>query len=511
MCHDCPFFTSSTQKDSEYVKKFIQNPFNGELWFSYFKDLHDEQIPPPSDDDFSPETTEQERQNIFRAKNRQRNKKVMSMVRALVVLFNVIKIEELLAAIPHDNVTRPFSWLNLLLWMKDDYIKNQQKPCPMLAAIVWSVYSIATPYYGHGSPYHKEIQKSTTMMNCEKIAPLILNPELNLYDDVVAKIWLLSKEKKQRKKKGGRKKSTALEATTPSATFNTAKSSYKATPSANSSKATPSDSSSNNAVSSSSSTKRNLGITDLAADDPDDTTISKKARNSVSESLKNADEDGTSVGQKIFNILFLRQSEHKRNEILSYQTDKTKTAVARIEAVQRDQNVYLMSEFIEISEILLYVLGNVPAIQINYILFDGDYYQDDNQRHNLIKSFGEKYTDINQMSIVDATDFKDIPSWTDIPEAIFTNEKCLNFLRVSDLLKLKINVLPEKYLNIFIYLHQLDKILITPTIAEAEMLWKYNPNQYRVITFDGFKKSVNGIMTIRKAISWGASKPSLII
>jgi hypothetical protein len=158
---------------------------------------------------------------------------------------------------------------------------------------------------------------------------------------------------------------------------------------------------------------------------------------------------------------------------------------------------HFFSDFIVFTELLLYVIGK-SIIATNLIIFDGDSISNKNKLTlwKYVQAKGVKNIKLNKVSLADLSDF-------DVDYVVNNDEIDTNveYIRVSTLVENYEVDVTDKYINFFISLYNLDKILLTDTKLDAEALWKICPHKYCVMTLDGFKKNFKGIIKFGKAFA----------
>jgi hypothetical protein len=212
----------------------------------------------------------------------------------------------------------------------------------------------------------------------------------------------------------------------------------------------------------------------------------------------------------LFDILF--KTDREASTILKNMSETNEAIVNKIEKNDyRPAKVFFMSNFFVLSDVLLYILKENSVVRANFLIFDGNDF-DDNERQEFYGDLEIVYKEyIRKMSIVNSDDFdkkfETVNLMDEEKEKIYEEIK---YLRAIDLLipykQRKNRTLAEKrktnkFKNILIKIFSLDKILIAATTSDAELLWKKNQNQYRILTFDGFNKERNGVMTFNKGIN----------
>jgi hypothetical protein len=165
------------------------------------------------------------------------------------------------------------------------------------------------------------------------------------------------------------------------------------------------------------------------------------------------------------------------------------------------------SEYLIISDILLYIIGQ-SIYSINLIVFNnGKTMITMDDKVNLWKSVqhacdNSLNLNLKQVSLVDLGDFDKQHIFNDgkTDRIIFKNNR-VRFLRASTVLYHyeEDDEVHNVYSKFFIKLFHLDKVLITNSREDADILWAVKPEKYCTMTLDGFKKNFQGIMKLSKA------------
>jgi hypothetical protein len=177
-----------------------------------------------------------------------------------------------------------------------------------------------------------------------------------------------------------------------------------------------------------------------------------------------------------------------------------------------------ISEFIILSDVLLYAIGRKP-FNTNFAFIDSGKISKDEKNSVFTLGFS---TDKPFAFLVDIKDFsnKNFPEDDQIIKKIKMklkqknikskqNQKDIQFQLASELVLSQPTEEKEEYIflliDIFVYVNDLQNILIAESVQDAESLWELNKESqfdFSVLTLDGFEKSSNGLMSFKTPLKF---------
>jgi hypothetical protein len=503
---------------------FVKSTQHARYLFEYIEDLEQQYGNEEKDDEEEEDLSENERLKksaVFdRKKNNEKNKRIISMVRGLIVFFNKIDIQQFTdidwaamcrnnsrnnsssSSSSSENPQPKFSFFHLLVFIKTIYYNHNVVNIPMLMALVWSVYTTKSSYYGDGMPLPKTFFSIFYYDNCMHIAaPQILNADLIKYQDLLNKSWepkkqLVAKSRQRRRKNLSEQDSDAekedlnhLRAKAKVDRENRANKRAKITD------GSTQDNNFNDAGNDSVNDPNQLRAKakeyrENRANQRANSSTQDNNLNDVNNRNINADIDKEEIPVRIIDLY----NEEHRSVSDGIQND--------INIMTRNFQLPLFasffSQYIVITEVLLYVIGK-SLIHTNFVVYDGEQIHSDTIKLDFWNTFQRQAKQdirLRNVSLVDLKDFN--------PEYVVRNEDVTSatvdkYVRASNLVQNYENDHQDIYKRLFISLFNLDRILLTDSRLDAEALWSEFPRKYIVMTFDGYKKNTKGILKFGKA------------
>jgi hypothetical protein len=181
------------------------------------------------------------------------------------------------------------------------------------------------------------------------------------------------------------------------------------------------------------------------------------------------------------------------------------------------ESFQFISEFIILSDVLLYAIGRKP-FNTNFAFIDSR--KISKEEKNTVFTLGFS-TDKPFAFLLDIKDFRDkkFPEDDQIINKIKMklkqknikskqNQKDIQFHLASELVLSQPTEENEEYIflliDIFVYVNDLQNILIAESVQDAESLWELNKESqfdFSVLTLDGFEKSSNGLMSFKTPLN----------
>jgi hypothetical protein len=591
------------------INNFITTTKYGKFWFDYIEELNNEQYPqdeiktnpPPPPSLKDTEEVKVSRNNYYKV-NREKNKRMMFMVKALVAIFNTIdttseendyqqKLDD--EAL---NVNNQLSNFQILQYMKILY--NQGRSIPMLMSLVCSIENMNVPYYGTSSVYNKTIELVQGYNESVAIAPEILNKTIT-FQDLVIKSWLHVKEEEVVKTSRKRKNvideddSSSLvinEATAEKdddiindASLEDKMKTYLALTEEVKKKRVESQQAIELA------TKMFYNLQSLAAeneakfktelderrlsefknDNPLDAEaiVELAAQKEIFEQTKekeideiiaranfekeNSDNKLAIAAKKLQDAeeLSAVQNEIEKQQLATakkeFDNSLDQNKLAQKKEGEKKEDIFKMrkkmsaanknilesmsnsrttdsfqfiSEFIILSDVLLYAIGRKP-FNTNFAFIDSRKISKEEKNTVFTLGFSK---DKPFAFLLDIKDFRDkiFPEDDQIINKIKMklkqknikskqNQKDIQFHLASELVLSQPTEENEKYIflliDIFVYVNDLQNILIAESVQDAESLWELNKESqfdFSVLTLDGFEKSSNGLMSFKTPLKF---------
>jgi hypothetical protein len=590
------------------INNFITTTKYGKFWFDYIEELNNEQYPqdeiktnpPPPPSLKDTEEVKVSRNNYYKV-NREKNKRMMFMVKALVAIFNTIdttseendyqqKLDD--EAL---NVNNQLSNFQILQYMKILY--NQGRSIPMLMSLVCSIENMNVPYYGTSSVYNKTIELVQGYNESVAIAPEILNPTIT-FQDLVIKSWLHVKEeevvKTSRKRKNVIDEDDSSSLVINEATaekdddiINDASLDKMKTYLALTEEVKKKRAENQHAIELASKMLNNLKIMAAAneakfiteleerrlsefknanpfdAEAIDELAEQKKIFEQIKEkeieeiiamaNLKkeNSDNELAIAAKKLQDAEELSAVQNEidnqqlatakkefdnsldQNKLAQKKEGKKKEDIFKMRGKMSAANKIILesmsngrttesfqfiSEFIILSDVLLYAIGRKP-FNTNFAFIDSRKISKEEKNTVFTLGFSK---DKPFAFLLDIKDFRDkiFPEDDQIINKIKMklkqknikskqNQKDIQFHLASELVLSQPTEENEKYIflliDIFVYVNDLQNILIAESVQDAESLWELNKESqfdFSVLTLDGFEKSSNGLMSFKTPLKF---------
>jgi hypothetical protein len=592
----CPiFFTPGAEHTADFLQKFVKNAVNDRFLFEYIEDLDREQYEDVIEGDIEEgddehevdeheveehegeehegeehegeehegeehegEEHEGEEEDKIK-KNREKNKRIVSMVRGTIAFFNKFDSSEQIdwEIMFSDNSSSSsssseFSFYHLLAFIKNLYLVQHDADIPMLMALVWSVFIIKPNYYGNEMPLPKNFFIYTNYDNCKNIvAPLILTAELTSYEDLKNKCWVKPKlsvvtttTRRRRRKKvivaaDDQEKIKQLQAqlqalakenreirakkreegTRTASRINTRSKTTQQAKDSNNDERSGEEEDSNdqsgeeedsNDQQSENNDETNVINADFNADDDDDSDYSDERLSSIIGKEDLNDQQSETIETNNINADFNAEdvstndddSGERLSSIIELHNHENKNCTTQ----KINEMIAEIFHSIDLPDFACFFSSHILLTEILlYVIGKSvvrtNYIVYDGRiitldvKMHFWTFFQETAAEKKQLRKVSLVDLGDFNVNYVFNAGSITDQ--IQYVRVSDLV---VNYSGEdEYKRLFISLYNLDKILIVDTKHDAEELWNIKDHTYCVLTLDGFRKNRKGIIKFGKA------------